>query len=152
MKDFKKKITDALERIGRTNGQQPPVSQDPIDQVIHEYRVATLAESYFKKRREIAKATLSDAVGENNTRLQEAVDKVRTSELGTAVTLAQGQYYGLTAQIKNGATFLNTSKLKVELLKKMDTDAVARLWQKCTERRNPSVTFVATEGDENDDA
>jgi hypothetical protein len=47
--------------------------------------------------------------------------------------------------MKNGASFLDTQKLKVELMKSMKATEVEALFERCTDRRDPSQSWKVIE-------
>lgn len=146
MSNTKAKIVAALEKIGHANGHAAPASQDPMDAVLHEYNVTSIGETHFKKRRDAAKELLIKTMGADAvSKLDDKKAEVKKLETSTSVQLASASSYALAAQIKIGASFLDTQKLKVELLKKMSAVEVEALIEKCTDRRDPSVTYNVTE-------
>ena len=138
----------AMERIGTSNGHAVPQSQDPIVSVVHEYHVATLGESHFKARRDKAKKQLEKSVGVPNAdKIDAAVASVKKHEQGTSVELVSTEHYNVQVDFKNGASFLDTQKLKVELARKhkMLSADIEQLFEECTDRRDPSQSWKVVE-------
>ncbi len=147
--DLKSKIALALEKIGTTNGTKPPQSQDPIDEQLHEYNVSAMGESYFKKRRELAKKALLKAFGpQNEQRLTKARARVARDEIAEHVMLISGQFFALDGHVKNGASYVDMNELRVELLKHLDHETVDKIMTNCTKRREPSVTYSVMDATE----
>ena len=143
---IKDKLFAALEKIGKSNGHSTPSSQDPADSAMHEYFVASLGESYFKKRRENAKKGLDKLIGpEAAERLAKAILGVKKSELGTSIGVLDGEHYGFTIELKNGASFLDTKALKVELMKRMTSIEVDTIFDRCSDRREPAQSWKVEE-------
>lgn len=145
---IKAKLFTALDKIGNSNGHAAPASQDPVVPSLHEYYVATHGEAYFKKRRENAKkcfdAILND---QQKKRLEKIIAETKTSEVGDSCTLVETDPYVLSVDVKNGASFLDVSLLKVTLMRehKMNATQVEALIEKCTDRRDPSQSWKVVE-------
>src|SRR5687768_17417195 len=119
MSELKPKLFAALDKIGKTNGHNVPDSQDTVTACLHEYHVATLAESYFKKRREVAKKVLEKQLtAPQIKKIEKAVSSVVDTQIGLPVEIIQSEHYNLQIELKNGATFVDMQKLKVELATK----------------------------------
>lgn len=145
---IKQKLFAALDKIGKTNGHGVPTSQDPSVPLIHEYHVTTLAESYFKKRRENAKKSLEKALTAPQKKLlEDGVVSVKKNEVADSVTLGETDPYILSVDVKTGASFLDVQQLKVALMRehKMDATKVEALIESCTDRRDPSQSWKVTE-------
>lgn len=144
----KSKVIVALEKIGTSNGTKPPVAQDPLNAVIHEYHVSTIGESYFTARRKKAKAALERGINEVRRKtLIDAVKEVKSTEIGEKVTVAETEDYEALVNIKNGSSYLDVGTLKLELLKqyKLTTTQVEALIEKATLRREPSLSWEVME-------
>lgn len=148
MSDFKTKLYAAFDKIGTSNGTRAPATQDTAVPMLHEYAVATAGESYFKKRREVAKKALE----RNLTDMQSAtIDKTvaatKKNEVVNSCTLVETDPYSLVVDVKTGASFLDIAKLKVTLAKKhkLTTDQVEELITECTDRREPSQSWKVVE-------
>lgn len=143
---IKDKLFAALEKLGRSNGHSAPSSQDPADDVMHEYFVASTGESYFKKRREQAKAKLDKLITpEAGDRLAKAIASTKKTEMGGSLSVMQGEHYAFEIDIKNGASYLDTGKLKVELMKRMTAIEVDSIFERATQRREPSQSWKVSE-------
>lgn len=135
-------VNKALEKIGTTNGTAPPNTQDQLDLAAHEYGIAAVGASYFDKAKTAGKKKLLDAIGTlGNNKIAKAKARVVASGSGEDVHVAGGQFYEVIAELKNGASYLDTDGLKIELLKKFKSSEIDALWAKHTKRRDPSVSF-----------
>ncbi len=146
MSMLKAKVAQALEKIGTTNGTAPKQSQDPMDKLAHEYNVASQMSSYAEKRKELAKDALVKALSPDEAqRLDKARAGVRKTEVGDTITVVHAANHTVSAQIKNGPTFLDTKALTVDLMKMLGSDEAEKLIDKHTKRRDPSVTWIIGE-------
>lgn len=137
-------------KLGTTNGTKVPDTQDAFDIAVHEYLISTIADTIISKRREKAKAKLQDILlhmPEQST-VDAAVREVKRREVSETVLIASGKVYQLSAQIKIGASFLNTDALRIALMKLLPVDTVTQLFTDCSMRRNPSTTFIVNESSE----
>lgn len=145
---IKAAVIKALDRIGYHNGHSCPVDETNHIGFLHEYYVATLGESYFKKRREVAKKNLESILNDEATdTLDRAVKRVTKSEIGESVTIEETAVYILSVDLKNGASYLDVPALRVMLMRehKMDATEVEALIEKCTKRRDPSKGWKVQE-------
>lgn len=145
---IKEKIVGALDKIGHTNGHAVPPVQDPIVSDIHEYNVATIGESHFKARREKAKKKLEGHMSDlHKKELTKAIVNVKKNEQGETVSMFETEPYTVQVDLKNGASFLDVSLLKVTLMKKhkMKANEVEALIEDCTDRRDPSQSWKVVE-------
>lgn len=139
---FKQSLYAAFDKLGKSNGHNVPTSQDPITSVLHEYHVTTLAESYFKKRREVAKKNmLSKLSAAQVARLEKATKDIQPA------TLVESEHYNMQVKPKNGASFLDEAKLRNTLMTKhkLKHEQVEALFNECMGRRDPSLSFEVTE-------
>lgn len=146
--EFKPSLYKALDNVGKTNGHNVPSSQDPITGALHEYHVTTLAESYFKKRRDIAKKKLLEGLSDvQKKKIDKAINDTKANGVGTQVTLVDSEHYGLQLKPKSGASFLDETKLRNELMTthKMKADVVQKLFESCMDRREPALSYEVTE-------
>lgn len=146
--EFKPSLYGALDKIGKTNGHNVPASQDPITAALHEYHATTLAESYFKKRREVAKnKLLKDLSDVQRKKVEKAIADTKKNEQGTAVTLIDSEHYNLTLKPRVGGAFLDEAKLRNELMTthKMKHEVVEKLFADCQDRREPALSYEVTE-------
>ena len=137
-------VNKALDRVGSQSGSAPEHSQDSSDEVMHEYFVSTIGESYFKKRREIAKKSLNKIVTlEAEYRLDAAVDITKETESGSTIQVMDGENFSLSVEIKNGATFLNMNKLRNAIMKAcaLNITEVDALVEGAKERRDPTQSW-----------
>jgi hypothetical protein len=143
------KVNKALEKIGVSNGTNPPDSQDAVDLAAHKYGCAAVGSSFFEKAKKQAKAELEQALGLSaNAKLTKAMSRVLKNEVKEDIELARGAVYAVQAEVKNGATFLDLDALRVELKMKMKSDEVDALFARHTSRRAPSVSFKILEASE----
>lgn len=146
---LKAKIAKALEKIGTTNGTAPRESQDPLDAVLHEYNVSSTIRGIGEKRYETAKKALVAALTPAQIeKLDKAINTVAKVQVSENIGLANAANHTLNAAVNNGATYLDTAKLRVKLLKTMPTDQVDKLFEDCMDRRAPTVTYKVTEEDD----
>lgn len=139
-------VNNALEKIGNHNGHAAPVSQDPIDAALHEYDVCSIGESYFKKRREKAKAEMLLLISETaNDTLNTAITNTKKTGVTGNIKVTEGAFYQLNAQIKNGASFLDEAVLAVELKKKFPSADVDAAFEKARKKRSPSTVYTVVE-------
>lgn len=145
---IKEAVNKALEKIGHHNGHGVPTTQDPMVPLVHEYNVATQGESYFKARREKAKKELTKSLTDvQNEAIATAVKETKKLGTGKSVSIVETDPYILSVETKKGASFLDTQKLKVELLTKhkMTMTDVDALIERCTGERDPSQSWKVTE-------
>lgn len=142
------KVDKLFSAIGKTNGTAPAASQDAQNAAQHEYLIATFGESYWKKRREKAKNELLKVMsGEAVERLEARTKEVAKSGNGTNVELIDGDNYSTVVEIKNGASFVDTTQLGIILMRehKFTHEQVAKLMEKATDRRAPACSFKTVE-------
>lgn len=147
-KTVKQALFASLDKVGNTNGHACPQSQDPIVPYLHEYYVATLGESYFKKRRDNAKKELNKQLTDVQlSKLKKVVDDVSKSRVANTCALVESDHYTLNVDIKNGASYFDVATLKVRLMRdyKMDATEVEALIESCTLRRDPSQSWQVVE-------
>lgn len=148
MPSIKEKIATALDKIGNVNGTAAPTSQDPIVTVVHEYNVATIGESHFKARRDKAKKALDKALTEpQKKKISKAVADTIASQMGTTVNVIDTEHYKVLIETKNGASFIDTDKLKVILMTrfKLDATKAEALFEEVTSRRAPAQSWKVVE-------
>lgn len=147
---LKVKVNTALSKVGTTNGTAPEVSQDPLDALAHEYNVASQGESYFKARREKAKTDMMTSVLIPSTQgiLDAALKDVKRTEQGGTTRLATSKHHVISVMLKNGATYLDDTALKNDLMRLLKPEQVNTLFAKHTKRREPSQSWVVTESGE----
>lgn len=148
MSQLKAKLFAALDKIGNQNGHACPESQDPADALIHEYNVTTQAESYFKKRRDNAKAALEKALTDDGKKkLLKSVVSVKTNETPDTCTVIDAAHYSLVVDVKNGASFLDVAALKNAMARKlkMQMTEVEAMFEAATDRREPTQSWKAIE-------
>lgn len=144
----KTKLTDAMDKLGKTNGHTCPASQDPMVPLIHEYHVATLGESYFKARRDKAKKKLDEALTDvQRDKLHKSAKNVIKSEVSESVEISLTDPYTLSVDLKNGASYVDMTALKNTLMKDhhFTADMVEKLIESSTKRRDPSQSWKVTE-------
>jgi len=142
---IKTDVNKELEAIGTSS---VPASQDVADKLIHEYNVATLGESYFKKRRDKAKTTLLNAFTQmQKDKIDGVIISTKRDEVGTSATLIESSAYILQVKSKNGAEFVDMQALKVTLARKykLTTQQIEELITECTDRRDPSLSYEVVE-------
>lgn len=145
---IKTKVIDALDRVGKTNGHACPASQDPLVTTIHEYNVSTLGESFFKKRREIAKTELLKKLGDVATsKVNTLVLRTKKDGMGDKANIIDTEFYDVVVSTKQGATYLDEKALRVELMtkQKMRATEVDELFERCRARREPAVSYEVVE-------
>lgn len=145
---IKAKVMAALDKIGNHNGHAAPTSQDPLVPLLHEYYVCTDAESYFKKRREVAKKKLEKELTPAHTKaLDKVIKGVKDNGVGDTALILETDPYFLNVECKNGATYVDLPALKVKLLTehKMNATVVEALIEGVTLRRDPSQSWRVVE-------
>lgn len=146
--NFKPSLYGALDKIGKTNGHNVPQSQDPITGALHEYHVSTLAESYFKKRREVAKDTmLKEFSTQQKAKVVATIADTKKNMRGSVVTLVESEHYNLQLKPRVGAEKLDVTMLRNKLMTvhKMKLETVDALFAECTGRNEPALTYEVTE-------
>lgn len=145
---LKASLNSILEKLGRDGPTAPRPSQDNVDAAAHEYNVAAFISSYGDKRKDLAKKALVSALGPATAqKLVDEQESVANNEISNTIELAVAAHHSVSAQVKIGATYLDTQSLKVELMKKMKAVEVDALFERHTKRRTPSVTYVVSESD-----
>lgn len=138
-------INRALEKIGNTDAQSAPESQDPMDAVLHEYFVASIGESYFTKRRETAKKTMLGLLSdESNGRIDKAVANTVKLSSGQAATISEAQHYALQLTTKNGAAYFDMDAFMNALRKKVAPEIVDEAVKAGQKRRDPTRSYTVT--------
>lgn len=145
------KVTTALDRIGKLNGTAPPSSQDPLNEPMHEYLIASTMASYADARKKAARRVLDDALSTDQLDHIEGVKTTTAKKgIGNTVTIALSSDYQLVVTSKRGAEFLDTKKLENELRRIMPGNEVDALFDKCRFNRTPSVSYNIVERADNE--
>lgn len=133
------KLRKALDNVGRNNGHACPETSSNIDPTLHELFVAGEAVSYWKTRHEEAKEAAL-AIGDG---LDDAVQSVIDTNSGTSVTLASGDLYTMTCDIKRPAMRLNQTALRNYMQTQLGLDkaAVDKAFDACSTASAPAKTI-----------
>lgn len=133
------KLRQSMDKVGRTNGHACPSSSSNVDPVLHELFVAGEATAYWKTRHDAAKAEAL-ALGEG---LDGAVDGVIKMDAGTSVTIADGELYTLSVDIKKPAARLDQAALRSYLMVKLglDRSVVEQAFDAATTKNAPAKTI-----------
>lgn len=140
-------VTKVFDDIGDKNNA-PPDSQDKANNLVHEYNIATVAESYWKKRRENAKKKLEFSFTPvQNKAISDAVLRTKTDEVGDTVNIIETSHNILVLETKNGATYLDEAELRVIMMRKLKMNAteVDALLEKARFRRDPTKSYKVVE-------
>jgi hypothetical protein len=111
---FFSKLQTHLHNFGHKNGWAPPASQDPLDEILHEYYVAETARSLFDKRRKIAIDRMRDADAKG------IIDNAqKLAQKGTPGThaLFDTQHYIANVQVKTAPVRCDMDEFVTELIK-----------------------------------
>jgi len=145
------KLTVTLNNLGRTERTKPLESNNPMDAVLHEFRVAGFLRTYGEKRYDRAKTALKKAFDDRLAQvLVNAMGKVVKLNATQTVELLEAEHHTLVAQVNPAATYLDSEglKLKLKMLKNADGTPmisaadVDNLFISCTKRYNPTTTYV----------
>lgn len=141
---FSSKLQRTLEKIGKENGLAPEKSQDPSDELMHEFYVAQTGEALFKKRKEKALdgLTSNDKTREDIARVVALTKKADAKETATLVT---GQNFTLNLETRKPVRKVSLDKVAAYLQAKSgwSADAVATMMAACTETQEPAKSFRA---------
>lgn len=140
-------VTKAFDAIG-SEIVKAPESQDKINTIVHEYNVATIGESYWKKRREVAKKALEKSFTPVQLKaISDAVLRTKTDEVGDTVNIVETSHNILVLKTKNGATFLDEASLRIVMMRQLKLDAtqVDAILEKARDRRDPTKSFEVVE-------
>lgn len=140
-------INSAMEKIGREGKHAAPTSQDPADALLHEYDVATIGESYFKKRREKAKGAMLVVVSpEGNKRIDDAVQKTKLLEQGQTLVVLETQHFTMNLTTKNGATFFDDTAFINSLIRQgVAREVISKALEEGAKRRDPTMSYTIAE-------
>ena len=133
------KLRKALDNVGRNNGHACPPTSSNIDPALHELFVAGEAVEYWKTRHDDAK----EAALAMSTGLDDAVTSVINLDAGTSVTLADGELYTLSVDIKRPANRLDQKALRNYMRTQLGMDAidVDKAFDACTTKNAPAKTI-----------
>lgn len=128
-------LSSALEKIGHTNGHAYQ-GQDNSGALLHEYYVATEGESFFKKRREVAKAALEEAG---------MLEKAESVPSGSEEIIAVTKGYDLFLKVANPTQRFDKGLLPKVLINlfKAKPDQIDAVIAQCTKEGEPSRTYKA---------
>lgn len=138
---FRSTLTKALNNIGRTNGHAAPKSDSNVDPLMHEYDVASVASSYFERRRKEALERMLGAI--DQSAVSDAETRVTANNIGEEVFVASGKVYDLVCTISKPSERLDEAVLRATLMRKhkLTQAQVAKLIQECTKATRPAKRF-----------
>lgn len=146
MKDintFTSDLQKALAKIGRTNGLAPRDSQDPANKLLHYYLVDTIAESFFKKQREVSLGLLLETV--DQTKVAKAIKDTVDGGMGVSAKLISSEDYQLDLSTKQGASKTDMTIFKNQLAKLGVKADIIEAAEKAAKGRNaPAKSFTVT--------
>jgi len=148
LRDLIVKLNQALTKIGHGNGLACPESQDPIDEVLHEYHVATVSSSYFDKRRKAAKEAMMNSLSQvQMDKIDDTSYAVADNNLSRRTSIAEGSIYDLNVFVKPGGQMLDEKLLRVALLRHLKADKVESILSESVKPRAQSIVYEVTEKD-----
>lgn len=138
-------IARYLNELGKTV-LPPGDSQDPFDALLHELDIAQTITSIGEKRKEAAKDAVTAAFSDaERAQIDKLIADTKTLNVGSTTNIIDAKNNGLDVQTKNGASFLNQTKLKNELSKRFGAQVADQLIAECTEKREPSKSYIVVE-------
>lgn len=118
------------------------VTQDPLDQHLHDYAVYQQGESFFKKMRDKAKKEIEGLISQRTQSKIDAVkDEVSEKEVGNSILVGDTGNFTFEMQFKKPVSALDANALRVELLKVMPEVKVDAILLKATVKRAPACTW-----------
>jgi hypothetical protein len=104
-----------LGRVGRTNGHGPPSGGSNVDPSLHYLLADSDAYSFFDKQRKESLAAVLEMSPVDF--IDDAVNNVIKTGVGTNIVVTQGKFYSLGCQIKRPSMRLDKTKLRSILLR-----------------------------------
>lgn len=147
MTDFAKmnsSLQVALKKIGTEGEHKCPSSQDPLDQVLHDYYVAKTGEKFFKDRASKTLDSLTSKLGDDAKKtIQNIINATIKNEAGESAVVAGGAHYVLDFATRKGAKRLDVVALSNKLQVKygLPAAAVEKLLDECSKASEPSKIY-----------
>jgi Zn-dependent M16 (insulinase) family peptidase len=145
MKTLASDLQKALMKIGIANGTAMPPSQDPIDQYLHDFYVASIGRRFFEGQHDKTKKAMLDALDDKEKQeIEDLVKQTKDNKMGDSMDLTAGQNYSLVVSTRKGSLKLDDDKLRVALQVKhgMSAATVDKLFASCSDTTEPAKVFT----------
>lgn len=138
-------LQKALKAIGNEGEHACPKSQDPLDQVLHNYYVAKLGEKFFTDKAELAKADMLAKIGpEAHKVINDMIASTKANDAGEAAVVIDAQHYNLDLTTRKGAKRMDSTKLStiLQVDYSMPASVVEEIISKASPQSEPTKIFT----------
>lgn len=132
---IKLNATNALEKIGKTNGTAPQESTDNRHSIAHEFFISDIMRSYSNKRYENAKKEAEKA----GLLLQDE------PVAGTTTETYANEHLSVAAKVTSPRTQINETLLRLELIKAYGEAVASKIIEKAKSDTKPPTSYLFIE-------